>query len=156
MAIPTLGFAIWVLAEAGGQTKIDPATLALARQNSGGNITALTGTGHTVYHSNEPLPEPKAPRDDGQPTLVWFTSESCTVCEEMLFVHTTMEEYQGRVVFVEKSVARETSDERLGVSTVPTFVMLDAEGNEQARFEAAATAEEFKAKVESAISAPTN
>lgn len=148
LLIPTLGFALWVLAEAGGQTKIDPATLAVASKNADSPVTAITGTAHTVYHSNAPLPDARAPRDDSRLTLVWFTSGTCKECEDELFVHKVMNEYRARVVFVEKSVDRDTADERLGVEDTPTFVWLNVEGTEMARFGAVADEAAFRAELE--------
>ena len=147
LLIPTLGFALWVLAQAGGQTKIDPATYVLAQKNADSEITAITGTAHTVYHSNKPLPDAKAPRADGKLTLVWFTNASCKECESELFVHQVMADYRSAVVFVEKAADRDAADDRLGVKTVPTFVWIDAEGNEVGTFGAVATESEFRSKI---------
>jgi hypothetical protein len=139
LLLPTFGFAVWVLAEAGGQTKIDGAMLSLARQNADGElgaITAITGTEHTVYHSNLPLPAPTSHREDGRSTLVWFTTTSCKECEEQAFVHTAVSEIKSErdFAFMEKELGREPSAKRLGVSETPTFVWLDAEGRELGRF----------------------
>lgn len=154
LLIPTLGFALWVLAEAGGQTKIDPPTLAIAQDNANGPITAITGTAHTVYHSTRPLPDARAPRADGFLTLVWFTNGTCAACEDELFVHRVMAEYEDTVVFVEKATDRDTADERLEVKSVPTFVWLDAEGTELARFGAVADEAAFRAEIEKVTSKP--
>jgi len=148
MLIPTFGFALWVLAEAGGQTKIDPALVGVAGENSGGPVTAITGTEHTVYHSNQPLPTAASPQRDGRLTLVWFTSTTCRACEDQLFVHRVMLEFED-VMFAEKEVGREAASDRLGVSSVPAFVWLDADGNEVGRFETATDADSFRAAVES-------
>ena len=133
MLIPTLGFAFWVLYEAGGQTKIDPETYALASANAAGPVTAITGTEHTVYHANNALPSADSPRSDGAYTLVWFTSTSCARCDQTSFAHSTMAAYRGDVVFVEKAADRESADDRLGIEELPAFVWLDAEGNELGR-----------------------
>ncbi len=130
MVLPTLGFAVWVLLEAGGESPIDPAILALAEANAGGPVIAISGTEHTSYHSPGPLPTAGAPREDGRLALVWFTSPSCRACAELSFVHSTMVDYREEIVTFEKSVDRDTSDERLGVSEVPAFVLLDADGGE--------------------------
>ena len=129
MLIPTLGFAIWVLYEAGGQTEVDAAILALARENADGPITAITGTEHTVYHSNNALPDATSPRPDGLLTLVWFTNSSCSACEETGFEHQVMADYGANVVFVEKAADRENADERLGIQKLPAFAWLDGDGN---------------------------
>ena len=153
LLIPTFGFAVWVLVEAGGQTKIDPATITLARENAvgePGEITAITGTEHTVYHSNSPLPEAKAHREDGRVTLVWFTTTSCGRCEDQAFVHQAVHDLGADFVFVEKEMGREPAAERLGVSEAPTFVWLDAEGNELGRFTELADAAALRAEVERA------
>jgi hypothetical protein len=153
--VPTLGFALWVFSQAGGQTKIDSTLIPVASENAdGSDITVITGRGHTVYHANKALPDAKSPRADDQLTLVWFTSQGCTVCEQELFVHRFMENYHGRVVFMEKAVDRETADERLGVKELPTFVWLDAQGNEKGRFGPVKDEAELRAEVEKF--APTN
>lgn len=151
LLIPTLGFAVWVLAEAGGQTKIDPATLSLARQNAGGSITAITGTEHTIYHANDPLPEAKAHREDGKLTLAWFTTSSCKECQDEVFVHTVMKDYRDEIAFMEKELGREPAAARLGVKEVPTFVFLDKEGVELARFTDAADETAFRAEIEKVL-----
>jgi thiol-disulfide isomerase/thioredoxin len=153
MLLPTIGFAIWVLAEAGGQTTIDPATLTLARENADGDlgaITAITGTEHTVYHANDPLPEAKAPRKDGRPTLVWFTTTGCAKCEDEMFVHAAVKEVKQErdFVFMEKELSREPAAGRLGVSDVPTFVWLDPEGKELGRFSDVADKAQLAAEIE--------
>lgn len=153
LLIPTLGFAIWVVSQAEVQTKIDPDTLAIALLNSGTSVTAITGTGHTVYHSGDPLPEPKAHREDGKLTLVWFTKTTCSRCEDELFVHKVMADFRPRVAFMEKELSRESAAERLGVKEVPTFVWLDAEGNELGRFTDAPDAETFRADVQAFLDA---
>ncbi len=130
MVLPTLGFAVWVLLEAGGESPIDPATQALAEGNAGGPVIAISGTEHTSYHSPGPLPSAAAPREDGRLTLVWFTSPSCSACAELSFVHPTMAGYREELVTLEKSVDRDTSDERLGVTEVPAFLLLKATGEE--------------------------
>lgn len=129
MLIPTLGFAVWVLYEAGGQTEVDPALLTIARENADGPITAITGTEHTVYHANNALPDANSPRSDDALTLVWFTSSSCSACDATGFEHRVMADYRENVVFVEKAADREGADERLGISSLPAFAWLDRDGN---------------------------
>lgn len=147
LLVPTIGFTLWVFAQASEQTKIDPAIYALAQANGKGDVTAITGTGHTVYHSTRPLPDAKAPQADGMITLAWFTNATCTECEKELFVHQVMAGYRKSVVFVEKAVDRDTSAARLGVKQVPTFVWLDAEGNEMGSFGAVANEEQFRSEL---------
>ena len=153
LLIPTLGFAFWVLSQASGQTKIDPETLALARANSGTSVTAITGTEHTVYHSGDPVPEPKAHREDGKLTLVWFTKTTCSQCEDELFVHTVMADFRDDAVFMEKELSRESAAKRLNVKDVPTFVWLDPEGNELGRFTDVTNEATFRADVRTFIDA---
>ncbi|MGE0601522.1 MAG: TlpA family protein disulfide reductase [Dehalococcoidia bacterium] len=147
MLIPTLGFAIWVASQAGGQTKVDPEILAIARANSGTTVTAITGTEHTVYHSGDPIPEAKAHRTDGKLTLVWFTKTTCSSCEDELFVHGVMQDFRDDVAFMEKDVSREAAAKRLNVTDVPTFIWIDSEGNELGRFTDAGNEASFRADV---------
>lgn len=151
MLIPTFGFALWVVYEAGGQTKIDPFTLSVATANAEGPVIAITGTEHTVYHASAPLPEPKAPREDGKLTLVWFTSTACAACESQAFVHEVMADYRDNVVFVEKAVDRDSDDERLGVKGPPAFVWLDPTGAELGRFSELADPQTLRNNVEARI-----
>ena len=133
MLIPTLGFAVWVLYEAGGQTEVDPALLSIARENADGPITAITGTEHTVYHANNALPDANSPRSDDALTLVWFTSSSCSACDATGFEHRVMADYRGDVVFMEKAADRESADERMGIKNLPAFAWLDPAGNQIGR-----------------------
>ena len=151
MLIPTFGFALWVVYEAGGQTKIDPQTLALASGNAAGPVTAITGTEHTVYHANNPLPSAAAPRQDDAYTLVWFTSTSCAACEAQTFAHGVMADYRKNVVFVEKAVDRETADEKLGIKEIPAFVWLDRTGAELGRFTEMPDESALRAEVQARI-----
>ena len=151
MLIPTLGFALWVLYEAGGQTTIDPAMLPVARLNADGPITAITGTEHTVYHANNALPDAKSPRPDDAYTLVWFTSTSCAACNSTGFIHRAMADYRTNIVFVEKAADRENADERLGIKDLPAFVWLDREGNELGRPAVFADEAALRAEVERMI-----
>lgn len=153
MLIPTLGFAVWVLYEAGGQTEVDPAMLSIARGNADGPITAITGTEHTVYHANNALPDAQSPRADDGLTLVWFTSTSCSACDATGFEHRVMADYRGDVVFVEKAADRESADERLGIRNLPAFVWLDRDGNELGRPVPFADEAALRAEVERVIAA---
>jgi|GEM_PF-5273195 len=152
LLIPTFGFALWVLAEAGGQSKIDPELVGIAGKNSGGPVTAITGTEHTVYHSNQPLPTAGHPREDGRLTLVWFTRTSCASCEKQLFVHRVMAEFED-VMFLEKDVSREPAAAQLGVSETPVFVWLDANGQVLGRVDAFPDEAALRAAVEEKLAA---
>ncbi len=134
MVLPTLGFAVWVLLEAGGESPIDPGLQALAEANAGGPVVAISGTEHTIYHSPAPLPTAAEPRADGRRTVVWFTSPSCARCDGMLFVHRVMSGYREQFVFVEKSIGRDTAGERYGIDATPAFLVIDASGKELGRF----------------------
>lgn len=154
MVFPTLGFAVWVLMEAGGESPIDPATQAVAELNAGGPVIAISGTEHTIYHYPGTLPSAADPRADGRGTLVWFTSPSCARCDDMLFVHGVMAGYREQLVFVEKSTDRDTADERYGVTGVPAFVLLDAEGKELGRFGFAADESAFRLELAKLVAQP--
>ncbi len=153
LLIPTVGFAVWVLSQAGGQTAIDPELVAIARANSGTSVTAITGTEHTVYHSGDPIPEAKAHREDGKFTLVWFTKTTCAICEDERFVHRVMQDFRTDVSFMEKELSREPAAQRLEVKDVPTFIWLDAEGNELGRFTEATNEATFRADVQAFVDA---
>lgn len=154
MVLPTLGFAVWVLMEAGGESPIDPATQALAEANAGGPVIAISGTEHTIYHYPGPLPTDTEPRADGRGTLVWFTSPSCARCDQMLFVHGVMSEYRDQLVFVEKSTDRDTADERYGITETPAFLLLDAEGKELGRFGFAPDEAAFRLELAKLVAQP--
>ena len=153
LLLPTFSFALWVLAEAGGQTSIDAATLSLARKNADGPITAITGTEHTIYHANNALPEEKAPRTDGRITLAWFTSGTCKACESQVFAHAVMAEFRDNVVFMEKDIGRDAASKRLGVKDVPAFIWLDPEGHVLGRFSEVAHEAAFRAQVNALLGA---
>ena len=137
----------------GGSAEADPALAALAREASGGEVQVYTGSAHTVYHSTAPLPVAAAPRDDGKPTLVWFSGTWCTFCERMeSFALATAEGYGARMTFVEKSVDHDRSAaSRFGVRGTPTFVLIDAAGNEVARFHYQRSPQDFAAAIEAAL-----
>ncbi|WBL37355.1 thioredoxin family protein [Tepidiforma flava] len=147
MVFPTVGFTAWVGLAARGESTVDPQLTEIARANAGSDILVVRGPAHTAYHALAPLPTPAQPQPAGLPTLVFFSSPACTACERMQFVHRVMEEFRGRIVFVEKSVDRDTSAERYGVRETPTFVLIDAEGRELTRFGALPDAAAFRAKV---------
>jgi thiol-disulfide isomerase/thioredoxin len=111
--------------------------LAIARQNSGGStISVHQGSAHTVMHADASLPTASAPRPDGRATLVWFSGTWCHFCERMEpFAHETAAQFSGQVVFMEKSVDHDRgAASRYGVRGTPTFVLIDAEGDEISRF----------------------
>ena len=136
-----------------GQSDEDPAIAELARQNAGGPIEVLRGSAHTVYHSNRPLPSAAVPRADGRPTLVWFSGTWCEFCERMdPFVHSTASRFSERIAFVEKSVDHDRSAaSSYGVRGTPTFVLIDASGNEVARFHYQSNEAAFAQVIESAL-----
>lgn len=154
MVLPTLGFAVWVLLQAGGESPIDPELQALAELNAGGPVIAISGTEHTIYHYPGPLPTAAEPRADGRGTLVWFTSPSCARCADMLFVHGVMAGYREQLAFVEKSTDRDTADERYEVTAAPAFVLLDAEGTELGRFGFAADEAAFRLELAKLVAKP--
>ena len=134
MVFPTLGFAVWVLVEAGGETGVDEAALALAQTNAGGQVIAIQGTEHTIYHALGPLPSAAAPRADGRLTLVWFTGPACAACEDLPGINTVMAGYRDRLVFMEKAADRDTAAGRYAVGDDPMFLLVDPSGAELGRF----------------------
>ena len=153
--IAAVGLLVVALTSQGTAQPADAATEQLARLNAGTEITAYSGSGHVVYHSDAPLPSADAPRADGQPTLVWFSATWCHSCEQMApFAHETARAYGDQLVFVEKSVDhdREAAG-RYGVRGTPTFVMLDATGREVVRFFGTADPASFATSIEQALAA---
>jgi thioredoxin-related protein len=70
------------------------------------------------------------------------------------FAHEVMARYRDRVVFVEKSVDHDRDASlRYGIRGTPTFVLIDAGGNEILRFGFESTAEDFAQTVEQALAA---
>ena len=131
--VAVVAFAI--LARPGDDTA-SPEGVAIAEQASGGSVRVLRGAAHTVYHSELPLPSAEAPQSEGKPTLVWFSGTWCTVCELMdPFVYETAGQFTERLVFVEKSVDHDRENAaRYRIRGTPTFVLIDATGNEVGRF----------------------
>lgn len=134
-----------VLIRGPGQSIEDPALVALAEEASGGPVQVLTGPAHTVYHSALPLPSASAPREDGRPTLIWFSATTCTFCARMdPFVYSTVSRFAERLVFVEKSITHDRgAASRYGIRGTPFFVLVDAAGNEIRRFSFQSTASAF-------------
>ena len=119
-----------------GNDEASPEGVAIAEQRSGGPVRVLTGAAHTVYHSELPLPSSEAPQSEGKPTLVLFSGTWCTVCELMdPFVYETAGQFGERLVFVEKSVDHDRENTaRYRIRGTPTFVLIDATGDEVGRF----------------------
>ncbi len=118
-----------------------------------GSIRVLNGSQHRVQHSTLPLPSGAQPRSDGMPTLVWFSGTWCHFCHEMEpFAYDTAATFADRVHFVEKSVDHDRDAAgRYGVRGTPTFVLIDATGEEIARFGFQRTPEAFAAVIEQAL-----
>lgn len=117
------------------------------------NVRLLTGGAHIVHHSDAPLPSVQAPRGDGKPTLVWFSATWCTTCASMEAWATDVgNEFSGRAAFVEKSVDHDRAAvARYTVRGTPTFVVIDASGNELARFFGHPSAAAFRAAIDDAL-----
>lgn len=142
-----LAFALLSGAGRGGSAEADPEIAALAREAGGSEAQFYTGSAHTVYHSTARLPAADAPRGDGRPTLVWFSGTWCTFCEKMeSFALETAEGFGERMAFVEKSVDHDRSAAaRFGMRGTPTFVLIDDDDNEVARFHYQSSAGDFAA-----------
>lgn len=118
-------------ASAGGS-----ATGAPAGSPGGAEVRVITGGIHTVHHSLTPLPTGSTPREDGRPTLVWFSGTWCHVCETMEpYVQSTIAQFGERMAFAEKSVDHDrAAASKFAVRGTPTFVLIDAQGRELSRF----------------------
>lgn len=101
-----------------------------------GDVQVLRGGAHTVYHSIAPLPTSESPRGDGRPMLVWFSGTWCTTCASMeSYANPTIEKFASRMAFAEKSVDHDrAATQRFAVRGTPTFVLIDARGQEIGRF----------------------
>ncbi|MGI8970443.1 MAG: thioredoxin domain-containing protein [Dehalococcoidia bacterium] len=120
----------------------------LAVQNSGGPVEVHHGV-HTVYHSRLPLPTASSPRADGKYTVVWFSGTWCDFCSQMEgFVNSSAAQFRDRLVLMEKSVDDAPADAaRFHVRGTPTFVVLDAKGQEVSRFGFIPKANDFTAQL---------
>ena len=150
----------------GGSAEENPQFTSLASQLAAGgsagateqdrgssDIRVFSGSGHTVYHSTQPLPSVGAPRDDGKPTLVWFSGTWCSFCERMEpWALETAGQFSDRMAFVEKSVDHDRSAaSRYGIRGTPTFVLIDDPGNEVVRFHYQGNAGDFQQAIEAAL-----
>ena len=150
--LPIWVIGAWVLLRSTGKSSIDPQHQQLATESAGAPVQVFTGTKHTVYQSTGVLPTAAKPRADGKPTLIWFTTTGCGSCHSMEpFVYTTAHAYLGRMIFVEQAIDRSTTAARYGVTTGPSFVMLDATGKELARFGFEPTAAALKQAIDAAL-----
>lgn len=120
----------------------------------GSALQVLTGGVRTVQHSTLPLPSAGSPQTDGLPTLVWFSATWCTTCASMdPFARDVVDSFGGRFEFVEKSIDHDkASTDRYGVRATPTFVLLNASGQEVSRFSYAPNADAFSRAIELALS----
>lgn len=151
LVVGVVGF--MAVSAANRKSEENSVTATVARENAGGDIQVLTGTRHTVYRSLAPLPTAQKPRADGKPTLVWFSGTSCEYCEQMEpFAHQTAKQFSDRAVFVEKSVDEDRNvAAAYAVRGTPTFVLIDANGRELARFGFQSTAAAFTKAIESSL-----
>ena len=150
--LPVVAGAFWLVFAAERPQEADPAIAALARSNAGGDVQVFTGAKHTVYQSVSALPSASSPRADGKPTLIWFTTSNCGDCGRMdSFAHQTAAGFAARMAFVEKAVDRDVSASRFGVIATPTFVLIDARGEEIGRFGFQDSADKFAAMIGQAL-----
>jgi thiol-disulfide isomerase/thioredoxin len=156
IVVIAIGFAMYQ--SAGRQSEVSAEVEALAAANAAGQpIETHTGTRHTVYHASTPLPTAESPRADGRPTLVWFSGTWCEFCEQMdPFAHATASTFQDRLVFVEKSIDHDRQARgRYGIVGTPTFVLIDAAGNELGRFGFQRDRASFTAAIEQSLAQGT-
>jgi thiol-disulfide isomerase/thioredoxin len=143
----------------GSDAPADPAQataqLALAESNAGSAVQVYEGNAHTVFHAIDPLPTAQAPSEDGRPLLVWFSGTWCHFCERMEpWANDVASRFTERVRFVEKSVDHDRgAASRYGVRGTPTFVLIDATGNELLRFHYQGSAADFGRTIEDALAA---
>lgn len=150
--VPLWLIGAWLLFRSSGKSPVSSQNQQFAQESAGGPIQVFTGTKHTVYQSMGVLPTAAKPRADGLPTLVWFTTTSCSSCRTMdAFTYAIAHDYLGRLVFVEKAVDRSTDAARFNVVSSPTFVLIDASGNQLARFGFEPTAAALKQAIDAAL-----
>lgn len=130
------------------------AAVAQAEHNAGTPIDVYRGV-HTVLHSPDPLPTEASPSRDSRPTLVWFSGTWCHFCASMEgFAHAAAGRFTDEIRFVEKSVDHDrAAARRYCVRGTPTFVLIDVEGRELARFSYQPDAERFARQIEAALTA---
>ena len=152
-AVIGVSFALVLITGSGRSTESDPAVTALARELSGGEVRVYTGSVHTVYHSADPLPTRATPNIDPRPTLVWFSGTWCPYCADLEpWVWEAASSVSDRIRFVEKSVDHDrAAAQRYGVRGTPTFVLIDAVGEEIARFFYQGSSGDFVAAVAAAV-----
>lgn len=120
----------------GGSTAPEVAAPSAGAPAAAEGVRVITGGIHTVHHTVAPLPTASTPREDGRPTLVWFSGTWCHVCETMApYAQSTIAQFEARVAFAEKSVDHDrAAASKFAVRGTPTFVLIDAQGRELSRF----------------------
>jgi hypothetical protein len=145
---------VWISMNAGGQTKVYPATQRLAAQLADGPVQAFQGTEHTVYQSMAPLPTAANPRTDGRLTLAWMSGTNCGNCSKMDgFVWQTLRTYAANAVIMEKDLGRQPLNARYGVTSPPAFVLLSPDGAVLARLNWQPNAAQLKQAIDAALRA---
>ena len=146
------GVAAWALTSGGGDASQETIP---ASAGGGGETAVISGSVHTVRHYNGALPTGSNPRNDGLPTLVWFSVTWCHFFLHMSdFAYPVAEEFQEQLVFLEKSVDHDRDAAlRFRVRGTPTFVMLDPTGEEVGRFNFQNDAVGFRQAIEAALGA---
>lgn len=128
---------------------------ALAAENAAGaNVEVPSGGRHAVYHSVAPLPTDASPRKDGKPTLVSSSGTWCECCEHVEpYAHSTASKFRNEMVFFEKSVHDDRSAAaRYGLRGTPSFVLINASGQQITRFGFPPSDSAFASAVASALS----
>ncbi len=149
-----LAILAFVFVRSGGpEAPADPAQAQLASATrQARRVKVLTGSHHTVYHSVPPHPPRSAPRADGLPTLVGTRAPGASSASRWNLRTPVGRPVRGRMVFAEKSVDDDRqAASRYGIRGTPTFVLVDANGQEVARFGFQRDEQSFAAAIEAAL-----
>lgn len=98
---------------------------------------AACGAGGETCGARAPKPDPGGARIEGGPRLVEFSSQDCPACARMRSVVAGVEQVCGAARGILQVEVDDGAGQRLagayGISLLPTFVSVDAQGREVAR-----------------------
>ncbi|MBC5649449.1 thioredoxin family protein [Christensenella tenuis] len=91
--------------------------------------------------------------EDGLPVFIDFTADWCPYCKEMEPVLEELkQQYDGKITFATVNIDRQKKiAQEFGISSVPLYVMLDAQGTPLTYYPGAATKEALVSFIEEAL-----